>query len=389
MPSRILVMGDPQAPFAKVMAVLAHHRALDGERLAREVVLVSMGDYFDYDLRQPQVAGQEGLRVLRWLASHEPAQTVLLFGNHDAARVMELASVSDERFAAAQVLARSIDDLKRSAGIDAASSREAHEFLARFPDVPTYGYAVRDYASFSAEQRALVVELLLAGRFRLAHSGELLDGRPVLLTHAGVTSREVALLEQPARSRLLADALEARLAAAVERCRSNWVRGMITPLSLAPLHVAGDCGEEGGGLLYRQPADLDRPGADRAWELDAARPRRFDPRDLPSGLTQIAGHTGHTKCLHELGKWATPAARHQVHGGIRTLRSHEGEVVYDLGVSPPMTDAGQLILVDGEMRLVAAADYEFWSSPDSTDAICPPPVVSLQLCTHGESLSRV
>ena len=355
MPSRILVMGDPQAPFAKVMAVLAHHRALDGERLAREVVLVSMGDYFDYDLRQPQVAGQEGLRVLRWLASHEPAQTVLLFGNHDAARVMELASVSDERFAAAQVLARSIDDLKRSAGIDAASSREAHEFLARFPDVPTYGYAVRDYASFSAEQRALVVELLLAGRFRLAHSGELLDGRPVLLTHAGVHR----VRSRCSSSRRGCDCLDALEDASPQPSSGAAAtgRGTFTPLSLAPLHVAGDCGEEGGGLLYHRPADLIGPepiahGSSTPRAHGASIPvtcRAASPRSLAIPVIRSASTSSAN---------GRRRARHQLHGGIRTLRSHKGEVVYDLGVSPPMTDAGQLILVDGEMRLVAAGDYE-------------------------------
>src|SRR5690348_11899624 len=118
---RIFVMGDPQAPMAKVSAVLAAHEALgpDG-RLAEDVLLVSIGDHFDYDLNDPEGAGVEGLRTLRWLASHEPAQVRLLFGNHDAARVMELVRLGDARFAAARALGRSIAETKRREGAEAA-----------------------------------------------------------------------------------------------------------------------------------------------------------------------------------------------------------------------------------------------------------------------------
>ena len=48
--TRTFVMGDPQAPFAKVLEVLDHHHALDDDKLASDVVLVSIGDHFDYDL---------------------------------------------------------------------------------------------------------------------------------------------------------------------------------------------------------------------------------------------------------------------------------------------------------------------------------------------------
>src|SRR6185503_17057034 len=98
-------MGDPQAPFDKVLAVLDRHGLLAGDRLADDVVLVSIGDHFDYDHKDPVTARAEGLRLLRWLASHDPAQVHLLLGNHDAARVMELATISDEEFAAARTCA--------------------------------------------------------------------------------------------------------------------------------------------------------------------------------------------------------------------------------------------------------------------------------------------
>ena len=62
--TRTLVMGDPQAPFSKLLEVLDRHQALDGDRLASDVVLVSIGDHFDYDLIDWHAAGQDGLKFL-------------------------------------------------------------------------------------------------------------------------------------------------------------------------------------------------------------------------------------------------------------------------------------------------------------------------------------
>lgn len=345
--TRTLVMGDPQAPYSKLLEVLDRHRALDGDRLASDVVLVSIGDHFDYDLVDWHAAGQDGLKFLRWLAGHDPAQVKLLLGNHDVSRVMELVGITDERFAAARAFARELD------GDPARHAR----FRAAFPELPSPGLAGRDFASFSVEQRALVMELLLAGRFALALVGELPDGRAVLLTHAGVTGRELAMLGAPAEPAAVAARLQAELAAAVDRVRDDWGCGVPTPLSLEPMHLAGVPGEEGGGLLYHRPSNPERRGADRSWELAVARPRRFDPRTLPLGLTQIAGHTGHNKCLEELDGWSTTAARGRPHGGIRTLRLDGDAVTYDLGVAAPASGVADLILIDGELRRVPAAEF--------------------------------
>jgi hypothetical protein len=354
---RTFVMGDPQAPFESVMAVLARHGLLgDDGRLVSDVLLISIGDHFDYDLDDPIGAGREGIRVLRWLAGHAPGQVAILLGNHDLARVMELATVDDARFAEARALGRDLARDKAS-----AERRERDEFLPRFPEIPTHGLASRDYASFSTEQRGLVIELLLAGRFHLGLAGRLPDGRAVLLTHAGLTTRELGLLGLAAERdpHRLAQGLAARLRAAVEVRRADWEGGGSLPLSLEPLHVPGSAGEEGGGLLYHRPSCPDRLGADRAWELAPERPRRFDPRTLPDNLVQIAGHTGHRKCLAELGEsWPTAAARARQQGGIRTLRVTADRVTYDLGVLAPLAAAADLILVDGEMRHVDAADYQ-------------------------------
>ena len=181
------------------------------------------------------------------------------------------------------------------------------------------------------------------------------------MTHAGVTVRELELLELPTTRdpQRIAAALEMRFVAAIDRVRADWSRGVITPLSLEPLHIAGCAGQEGGGLLYHRPADSTRPGADRDWELDPARPRRFDPSALPQGLTQLAGHTGHRKCLAELGDtWPTARARAHTTGGIRTLRAAGDGVTYDLGlVAAATSPVAELILCDGEMRHVSPDEY--------------------------------
>jgi hypothetical protein len=354
---RTFVMGDPQAPFAKVLEVLDAHGALDGDRIAPDVVLVSIGDHFDYDLRNPTVAAREGLELLRWLASHDPDQVTLLLGNHDASRVMELAQLTDEQFEAARVLARSIDETERTAGRAAADERVRTEFVPAFPELPPPGVLGRDYASFTTEQRALVQELLLTGRFHLARTAELPDGRTALLTHAGVTTRELGMLDTAASDALaIAAALEAELVAAVDVVRTDWQRGTCTPLSLAPLHVTGASGAEGGGLLYHRPSNPDQEHADKAWSLAATRPRRFDPRTLPTGVTQVVGHSGHAKCVHELGPWVAEAAKARKHGGIRTLRVDGEQVSYDMGIAPPADDVIDLIMIDGELRRVPATE---------------------------------
>lgn len=354
---RTFAIGDPQAPFAKVLEVLDRHHALAGDRLAPDVTLVSIGDHFDYDLRDPRTAGEEGLKILRWLASHDAAQVRLLLGNHDVSRVMELATISDEEFERARILAMAIDETERADGKGAARERTIKEYEPAFPTLPPPGVIGRDYASFSSEQRTLVMELLLAGRFHLATTGTMSDGRHALITHAGVTLRELEMLGVTAVTpSVVAAALEAHLAAAIERVRTDWQRGELAPLSLAPLHVTGSHGEEGGGLLYHRPSNPDRAGADPAWALAPGRPRRFDPRTLPLDLTQIVGHSGHAKCMHELGDWVAPAARARKHGGIRTLRFTATDVTYDLGIAPPADGVADLILVDGEIRRVDSRD---------------------------------
>ena len=348
--ARTFVMGDPQAPFAKVLEVLDRHHLLVGDRLAPDAELISIGDHFDYDHLDPVTAGKEGVILLKWLASHDPTQVRIILGNHDVSRVMELASLDDAAFGAARAFAKQID----------AGTKTADEFRAAYPELPPPGVVGRDYASFHAEQRALVVELLLAGRFMLATVGEL-AGRDVLITHASVTQRELDLLGIPALRdpHAIALALRAFLVAAVERVRGDWERGVITPLDLSPLHFPGGAGLEGGGMLYHRPSN---PAVGSLF--DQARPRRFDPRTLPRGLTQVAGHSGHAKCVHELGAWVSATAAARKHGGVRTLIVDGNDVSYELVTAGrPFSlargaDAAEVVLVDGEMRRVGSDEID-------------------------------
>jgi hypothetical protein len=348
--ARTFVMGDPQAPFAKVLEVLDRHDLLVGDRLAPDAELISIGDHFDYDHLDPVTAGKEGVLLLRWLASHDPAQVRIILGNHDASRVMELAALDDAAFDAARAFAKQIE----------TGARTADDFRAAFPELPPPGVIGRDYASFHADQRALVVELLLAGRFMLATVGEL-AGRDVLITHASVTQRELELLGIPALRdpHAIALALREFLVAAIDRVRGEWERGVIAPLDLSPLHFAGGAGLEGGGLLYHRPSN---PSVGSLF--DRARPRRFDPRTLPRGLTQVAGHSGHAKCVYELGEWVSARAAARKHGGVRTLIVDGEDVKYELVTAgEPFTVArgassAELVMVDGEMRRVGSDEID-------------------------------
>ncbi|HXX94157.1 MAG TPA: transcriptional regulator, partial [Planctomycetota bacterium] len=309
-------IGDPQTTFEKFQAILDHHGLLaPGGSLKREVSLLSIGDHFDFsNPGGPSAVGREGLRLLSWLASHPAEQAILLAGNHDLSRVMELASVTDERFAEARAAARKVKEERRK---DPDRGRILErEFRERYPELPTSEVAERDYTSFTEEQRRTIQGLLLGGRLRLAQAAEK-DGRPLLLTHAAVTDRELELLKIPGERDpvRIARALNAALDRAVDRVRSSWERGGTEALDLEPLHAPGRAGREGGGLLYHRPSSA----PDEVDPAPRAR-RRFHPGSLPADLIQACGHTGHEKCLKTLAPWVTPPARSPNLRDLRTLR---------------------------------------------------------------------
>ncbi|HVJ17394.1 MAG TPA: metallophosphoesterase, partial [Polyangiaceae bacterium] len=268
MRTRELVMGDPQAPLDKVLAVLDHHQLLgDDGRLRPEIALVSIGDHFDYGGGPGQpVADVErsGRELLAWLAAHPPDQVTLIIGNHDLGRVGELATFDDAKFSRARAAALAVHD---------DPALEAR-FLAEFPALPSSEVARRDFNGFSVAQRELVLRLLRTGRFLAARAA----GPHTLLCHAGVTVDDVG----PSSD---AHAIAAALNERVERAVSAWQEG--TPLVVPGLHQPGNAeGGEGGGVFYHRPSN---PEHARRASMTGPFRRRFDARRLPLGLLQVIG----------------------------------------------------------------------------------------------------
>lgn len=325
-------IGDPQAPFERFLGILRGRGLLDhADKLRDGIGLVSMGDHFDFDFEKHgktlDEARRAGTSILTWLAEHSPDQVVILMGNHDAARVMELAFESDESFARARQLAES----------------SPSDFFRAFPRIPTPDIALRDYSSFAVHQRERVQRLLLQRRMRLAAVGSR-DGHELLLTHAGVTTRQVDQLEVPPEPRSLAAALERRLGEAIDRVRPRWEHDELAALDLLPLHTAGTSRQEGGGLLYHRVS-----AKDASRQRDAV-PRRFHPRELPRGLAQVCGHTGHHKCKEELEEeWLAEDARALHRGGLRTLIVDTDGVRYTARVESPSGGAATMYMIDIEM----------------------------------------
>jgi len=300
---------------------------------------------------------------LRWLAGLPDERATILLGNHDVVRVAEFAHLDDEAFGRAR---------RRAREIDRATGDEKRRLLELFhrdvPGLPSPGLVSRDFSSWSEEQRALVARLLLDGRMRLGATARLHAWPEVelLVTHAGVTSREVDRLRTAGLLAAdgtptpveLARALDEHLERAVERVRPQWERGLWAPLDLSPLHVAGTTREEGGGLLYHRPADLDSAGDEsrRRWAAGAgSRPRRFDPRSLPRGIAQACGHTSHRKTLEDLGAdWSTgDGLRDERRDRFRLLSVTGDRVSYDRwsGERPPSGPGeASLLLVDAGMH---------------------------------------
>jgi hypothetical protein len=353
-PRRWFAVGDPQTTRARFFGFLEAAGVLgDDGALAEDVGLLCVGDYFDFQ-GPPAVVAREGLGILRWLAAHAADRVVLLLGNHDVCRVMELEELDDRTFGEAQALGTAV----YHAHGEERRALEA-EFFTRFPSVPTPGLVARDFLGFAVAQRALLKRLLLARRLRLAVEGTLPDGTPVLVTHAGVTARELALLQldAPATPAQIAGALQRAFRRALDAVEPAWRSGQHARLDLAPLHLAGRNGAEGGGLLYHRPAHPQETRSDIAWAFAPELPRRFDPsRALPRGLVQVCGHTGHSKCLGELGSWVEESARRVRAGGLRTLTVQHGTVRYQLGIQPTPPGDATLYLIDGEMAKATVAE---------------------------------
>jgi hypothetical protein len=327
-PRRWLAVGDPQTSHERFFALLDRHGAR-----AEDVGLLSIGDHFDYGADR-EAAARDGLANLEWLAKRP---SILIAGNHDLCRVIELAFETDESFEAARAL---------------ASSGDVSTFTTNFPRIPTPLIALRDFNGFTVAQRSLVQSLLLERRFALAAVATVRGSR-ALFVHAGVTTRELSLLgipheRDPAR---IARALNTWLDDRVDRVADAWRRGEPAALDLEPLHFGGAAGVEGSGFLYQRPVNA------AVVEAGGERPRRFDARELPRDLVQVVGHTAHKKSREELGDWVTEAARAvEYGGGLRTLIVDD-QPIYDLGLIDPRPGAATMIMIDAGMSDNRISDY--------------------------------
>lgn len=367
-PRSWFAVGDPQTTLAKLLEVLRHGGLLtSSDRLRPEVGLVSMGDHFDYGAKREfdradcRVAGLEGCAVLEWLTSHAPEQCRVLIGNHDVARVQDLAGVDEATFATAQAWAaergaRAAESGERKEELWLAAKRE---FAERYPQIPTAGVALRDFSTFVDEQRVLLQRLLVDGRLDCALAGEV-AGRPCLLTHTGVTQRELAMLGMPDErsAERIAERLTSWFAERVAAVAPRWARGESAGLDLEPLHVAGACPEESGGWLSCRPANPHRDGVEvAAWETAPGRPRRFHPNTLPADLWQVVGHTRHEKLDREMAPWVASEFVDDDQYRLRSLRVAGDDIRYGPGL-PVARDGAVVLFTDAGMHGAPVAQVE-------------------------------
>ena len=306
-----VTIGDPQADLARFLAILDHHGLLTERGWLRpDVQLVSVGDHFDWGkAHEREAVAQSALRLVAWLAAHPPDQAVILAGNHDLGRVGELADFTDAAFAEARREADGIYD-----GDDTDEVRE-RAFLGRYPQVPTVELIARDFSAFREEQRTWITHLLRERRLRAAYAA----GPELLVLHAGVTREDLAIVgvaeEHFSDAHRVAAALNQALDAAVDA----WKGGR---LIVPRLHHPGsaDYGE-GRGIFYHRPS----LHPDEAERTRLTPRRRFDPRRLPAGLTQVVGHTRDKRCRELLclpGEVRDGVLRHLVTDGERVTYAH-------------------------------------------------------------------
>lgn len=334
MNGRVIAMGDPQAPFSTVLAVLRTHGLLTkDDRLRDHVHLVSMGDHFDWGRRDDRAANADSsMQTLLWLAGHSSEQVTILLGNHDLARVGELASFDQVTFTQAQAES---DAVYARGALDETAQAA---LLLKYPALPDAEMLARDYGCFVVTQREVVTELLLTKRFRLAAHVE-----GALLVHAGVTVADLEAIELDAHqtAEAIAPALNAFLDARVEAWAGTG------PLNLEPFHRQGSASRgEGTGAMYHRPIDpslLSEP-------LGNPPRRRFDPRELPMGLTQIIGHIRDNKCRELMPHWCEPG---EARDGLRSLKVTGRMVEYRAGLQT----GAQLIFVDAGMNHSPPAEY--------------------------------
>jgi hypothetical protein len=348
--SPLVAMGDPQAPFSRVVAILHRHGLVDTRsatpRLAAGARLLSIGDHFDWGGRshvERAAVAHDGEQCLRFLARHHADQVIILAGNHDLARVGELLHVDDATFA-------SLQEAADRHYYDDASVAHAGAYFKQCGFLPSTEIAARDLSTFRVSQRKLVLSLLRHRRLRLAHAEN-----GLLFTHAGVTLKALwhLGLDEGANVEAIADALNGALDIAVDHCLGARLK---RPLTIPGLHRPGDGIGEGDGILYHRPTFVE----DDQW----LEPRRFDPRRLPRGLWQVVGHVRDSRCVKALKGWSEVAMPEN--GVLRHLTVVDGVVRYRHGPPPPRAalpaDAAVMIFIDGGMSATDVDRYQLFDA---------------------------
>jgi hypothetical protein len=344
-PALQVAMGDPQAPLPRVLEILDRHDLLGEDGLVHErAALFSMGDHFDWGPPEDRAyAAASGYTLLAWLAAHPEGRVTILVGNHDLARVGELALFDDLSFAEARNEAYAL----RGIAIGKAGRAERrHALLTRFPSLPSVGVAVRDWATFESRQRALVEALLRGGRLHACKA----IARDLLLIHAGVTPDDLDAIEY-ADDPADAFAIERTVEGIFTQAAGAW--NGETPFTLAPLYRPGSYAEgESRGIFVQRPAD---PAVGEQPLFEGPPRRRFDPRILAPGLSQVTGHIRDQKCRDLMPVWADDDPPRD--GPLRHLWTDGRRVRYRRGA--PEDDAGaMLIFADGGMNHAPPSDYE-------------------------------
>ncbi len=348
-----VAVGDAQCPFATYLEVLDRHGLLSDEgTLKPHVWMVSIGDHFDWGgLDQVKEAARQGWHLLAWLAAHPPEQVVILAGNHDLARVGELANMNRARH---QKVLQAASKIYKDGETDPVLEPE---FLSDFPEYPSAQVAARDLSAFREEQQQLVVQLLRQRRIRAAEP----LGRHTVALHAGVTMDFLRYLDLDPSHCGIADAVAATLNRALAAASDAWSGG---PMAIEGMHRPGSAAQgEGGGLFYHRPAHPSRVPDDEILlgDLGPDAPpvlrRVFDARRLPLKLTQVVGHVRDYRCRDLLEDWVVPAEA--VDGPLRHL-SCDGETgKYQIGIpSQRAPEQAHMIFLDSGMNYTDPANIE-------------------------------
>jgi hypothetical protein len=361
-------VGDPQTSALKFFEILHHHGLLAHTGWLRsDCGLIVCGDYFDFKPRPEDPSfdtlkkkrewmGNQGLMILKWLTTHPLDHIVVLIGNHDVARVCELDAFDDERFDKAYDLGVELLSDVREGRLHQEEAQRV--FYEAYPRLVSPRIALEYFPAFQARQKEFLRRLLQLRRVQITAHGSIRGRKPVLITHAGITTQTLTHLQLKHSTAPEHICLEMNRFFFNKAALSlqGWRLGRSSPLDLKPLVLPTTREQVGGGVLSHRPID---PNTCRDPKLlRGLTPARYDPRDLPHGLTQIIGHVGHEKCVEAMPRWLDNKNTHKKLGNIRTLQIHKDKVHYNYCFVANQQIDTSIFMIDGLMQKCMSQDYE-------------------------------